>query len=341
MKFSTNLIAIGLCASLGFVYGIPRAVQATPESLMTPTLLSQAESTVTVQDLKGFEGKITALNITPDGRFLVVGTSDDRVSLVDLANQKIVYSQSNKVNNFSNIALSADGNLMAIASDRDVLIRQVKRGNQTNVLRGHAGTVSGVAINPVNDQQVVSVSGEDQTIRVWDLESGDLVKTLGTDVGATTSVVFTPDGKTFITGSIGLDRTLKFWNAETLELIQSSPKQPGFINGIAVTPNGQKLVAAVRNFIKAWQLPSAEEVLSVKGPSLEINTIAVSPNSQLVATANKEGTVMLFDINTEAKMTTISAHEGWVLSVVFSPDGNTLISGGEDKLVRIWRLETE
>lgn len=94
----------------------------------------------------------------------------------------------------------------------------------------------------------------------------------------------------------------------------------------------------MRNFVKAWNLADAKELFSVRGPSLEINTIAVSPNNRWVATANKEGTIMIFDLANGKQVTTLRGHQGWVLSLAFSPDGNTLYSGAEDKTVKIWDL---
>ena len=77
---------------------------------------------------------------------------------------------------------------------------------------------------------------------------------------------------------------------------------------------------------------------NIKGPNLEINAITVSPDGNYVATANKEGTAMVFDLRSGQKILTTEGHTGWARTVTFSPDGTQLFSGGEDKVVKIWSL---
>ena len=297
--------------------------------------IAQSSSQIKVEDIKGFLGTIVSLGAAPDGKTLIVASNDGQVTAVDLENLESKYSQPLRPNPYSKIAFSSDGKLFAIPSKQDVVLYDTETGRTVRTLRGHTGNISGLAISP-DDRILVSVSGEDWTIKIWDLEQGNLIKDLGTDIGPVTTAAFSPDGKFFVTGAIGTDRTIKFWDAQTFELLNTSPQQPGFIYSLAFTPDGKELVAAVRNFVKVWDLSTNQEILSLKGPQLDLNQVAVSPDNRLVATANREGTIMIMDINKGQILGTLRGHEGWVQSVAFSPDGNTLYSGAEDKIVKIW-----
>ena len=330
------LAGFTLVATIGYVYSASTAKTIAQE--VKPQQIAQlGTGQVQVQDIQGFTGVIKGLALSPDGKILLVATGDDTINAFDFEKGEIIYSKRHKVNFYSGIAVSSDGKIYAMGDEENVVVYNFENGRKIKTLKGHTKRIGDVAISPDN-KTLVSVSGGDRTIRVWDVESGDLLTTLADNVGPTTHAAFTPDGKMFITGAIGDDRTIKIWDAETFELLRISDQQPGYVNGLDVTADGKKVVAAVRNFIKVWDVATVSELFTVKGPSLEINDIAISPDGNMVATANKEGTIMLFDINTGENLGTLQGHKGWVLSLAFSPDGKLLYSGAEDKLVKIWQL---
>ena len=45
---------------------------------------------------------------------------------------------------------------------------------------------------------------------------------------------------------------------------------------------------------------------------------------------------MLATASLELKAEKQSAHSGWVCSVAFSPDGKTIVSGSDDKTIKVW-----
>ena len=45
---------------------------------------------------------------------------------------------------------------------------------------------------------------------------------------------------------------------------------------------------------------------------------------------------MLATASLELKAVKQSAHSDWVRSVAFSPDGSTIVSGSDDKTIKVW-----
>ena len=303
------------------------------------TLIAQSSPQVTVQDLKRFQGLIVTLNTSPDGKTLIVASDDRKITAVNLNNLQIKYSFSLKVNPYSNIAFSSDGKLFAVANQEQIFLYQTETGKRIKTLRGHTGNISGLAISPDN-RLLISVSGRDSTIKIWDLNKGNIIKNLSQNVGPVTTVSFSPDSKLFVTGAIGIDRTIKFWDSKSGQLMKTLPKQPGYIYSLGFSSDGRQLVAAVRNFVKAWDLSTGKERWTVKATSLDLNQAVVSPNNRLLAIASREGQIVIIDLNKGQKLATLRGHQGWVQSVSFSPDGKTLYSGAEDKIVKIWNLSS-
>ncbi|NJO39253.1 MAG: hypothetical protein HC769_00425 [Cyanobacteria bacterium CRU_2_1] len=79
---------------------------------------------------------------------------------------------------------------------------------------------------------------------------------------------------------------------------------------------------------------------SVFAETFGVATIAISPDSALLATGDSNGTVCLWQMATGQKLFSLSGHVGWIWSVVFSPDGKLLASGSLDQTVRLWDTQT-
>jgi len=49
---------------------------------------------------------------------------------------------------------------------------------------------------------------------------------------------------------------------------------------------------------------------------------------------------MLWDVTTNECFRILSGHTGWVWSVAFCPDNQTLASSSEDETIKVWDLKT-
>ncbi|MEH2274205.1 MAG: serine/threonine-protein kinase [Nostoc sp.] len=71
-----------------------------------------------------------------------------------------------------------------------------------------------------------------------------------------------------------------------------------------------------------------------------VNALAISPDSNTLASASDHKIVKLWDLNTKKVLASLSGHSQAVKSVAFSPDGKILATASDDKTIKLWQIET-
>ena len=90
-----------------------------------------------------------------------------------------------------------------------------------------------------------------------------------------------------------------------------------------------------------WSLPERAKARLGKGWIFDIAyypstvQIAYSPNGTRLAVASSIG-IWLYDAHTGAEVTLLTRHTDRISSVAFSPDGETLASGGQEGTLLLW-----
>jgi WD40 repeat protein len=69
-----------------------------------------------------------------------------------------------------------------------------------------------------------------------------------------------------------------------------------------------------------------------------VNTIAINPNGQTLASGGRDG-IKLWNLTTGELITTLYGHSDWVSAIAFSPDGTKLATGGFDRRINLWLLQ--
>ena len=69
--------------------------------------------------------------------------------------------------------------------------------------------------------------------------------------------------------------------------------------------------------------------------------LAFAPDSSTLAVGQKDGRITLWNVATRLKQSLLPGHAEFVASLVFAPDGRSLVSSGGDRIVlQLWDLTT-
>ena len=93
-------------------------------------------------------------------------------------------------------------------------------------------------------------------------------------------------------------------------------------------------------FFSLWDAATGQELLTLKGHTNVVTSVAFSPDGKRLASASFK-TVKVWDAATGKELLTLKGHTEWVKSVAFSADGQRLASASWDGTVKIWDATTD
>jgi WD40 repeat protein len=203
-------------------------------------------------------------------------------------------------------------------------------------LASHSAAVNFATYSP--DGHRILTGADDGTAKIWNADTHELVATLKGHKWFVRAGGFTPDGRTAFT--VGTEEEVKLWNSESGELLATLDGEQA-----QVSRDGKQIVTTKDGKALLWDVATKTLVRELEGQTLHLAGAAFSPDGLRVAggggldtdpppSSNPCGRI--WDTATGKIVAYLEGHTGAINCVVYSQDGNLIVTTSSDRTARLW-----
>jgi WD40 repeat protein len=296
----------------------------------------------TVELLGYHEHLANRIVVSPDGRRAASCSSDYTICLWDLPARrplKVLRGHWDDVEDFAFVDAHTG---ISASRDHRVLVWDLDTGAIKRTFESHEKDVLAV----VHAAGRVYSSGDDMTLREWDLDSGELLQTWGPFEVETDTCAIDPERGRAILGAD--DGHIYLFDTASGETLARIPAHASGIKKVAVSPaDGSILSAAYDQRLRIWDAVTfAPRVELAQHPGIWERSLNFSPDGRQILGGTFDGTLVYWDAASGEKLGEIGAEAApeagnACLNDLSANDAGDLAVVADDGFVRLGRLNAE
>jgi hypothetical protein len=161
--------------------------------------------------------------------------------------------------------------------------------------------------------------------------------TLRGHTGGITAIAISDNGAIAISAS--RDATLRMWDLQAREEVMVI-QEHAFVYAIAIHPEQQAFTAKVPNqVVRAWSLRNGQPLDASELTTRTIASVTVTANKHRTSRhliSGSQNTIKIWDLQMGREVISLQGHTSLVTAVAVAPKAQQLISGSEDRTIRVW-----
>lgn len=284
---------------------------------------------------KAHSSTVWSLAFSPDGKMVASGSFDGSIVIWDSETGQIKQILEGHQDWIWAVAFSPDSKILASgSSDRTVKLWQLDTDNCIT-LSGHEDIVDAIAFHPQG--KLLASSSADRTIKIWNIEAKKLWKTLRGHANQISGIAFSPNGKILASCEA---QAIYLWELKTGECFQTITNNLEFVWSIEFTYDSDFLAIGDGKIIKIWDVKNRCIKQIMVGYSSQVWHLTLSADRKTIAGSDRQ-ILRVWQLGADKEylpIQTIQSYTNSVWSVAFSPDGQHLVSGGNNQTITIWNI---
>ena len=265
------------------------------------------------------KGYVKAIQFSPDGRWLAIGTT----ALLELYDAQ-TYQLSRTIEmNVDALEFSPEGSEILVAAGNLLHRVDSATGQVMETLTGGEGRIDDLAYSS-DGKQIAAIHGRG-VVRLWEKDQKAFTFQSTHPRPRKNTLLFSPDGQQLIVGT----HAIEIWDIDTVELVgeflTSSPT-----TSLALHPDETQLaVGTEKGQIEFWSLQTANQIGMIDGNDVkveggrghvEVDSLAFGPGGQSLIVGFYDAVIGVWD----------TANQGWTRSWITKtrPDKEFKGSGG-------------
>jgi WD40 repeat protein len=316
----------------------------------------------------GHQEPVTSIAFSPDSTLLVSGALDNSVRVWDIERHRTVMALNTHTTGIRNIAFSPDGERIASASNRQLIVWNIR--THEVVSWDVVSLIEDLTV--LDDAKTIITAHRNGEIIFWDAESGEhitrwddytfggqlalspdgrflaystsgnlmRIRDLQNPANAITiqasyyTVAFSPDGFSLAFAGERID----IWNFQTQIQVDQSPPSATWIYRVDLNPEENQVYGVtISGDVEMWDIETQQVVKRFQFPFDVPLHMDFSGRQGLLATS-REGSLAVWDVSEGIHIAQIEDVFDRYTSFVVAPIGNLLAWAIEDT-VTVWNIE--
>lgn len=290
----------------------------------------------------GHVKEVSFFALSKDGRIALTADEDENNYLWDMENGTLlreIGSPQGKRIRVVTAAFSPESSQLLWARNGKTtpVLWDVESGRRIGVLsskvNGHTASIISMTFSA--DGRYIATGDTQGTVIIWNRADRSVMRSIKAHSGEARYLAFIK-GKNEL-ASAGADGAVRLWGIYGAELLATLLEPTEYaVTALTASVDGRFLYAALENMtVKGWTVSLRRLRGTLDFDDRQINSIALSPDGDLMALAEEDESVLLWNIR-ESRVVWKNEMESSVTQLMFSPDGKRLFTSGGDNWIREW-----